>query len=144
MDNIMLDGTSMMIALAQLDHLYRGGSADELPALRNTFAHYVCSHPELWPDADESALPQLAASRDYWRARLPSLPPAPELASMRVILDIDKPVFERVEAAVAEADWARITQACRNGKGHRGVVLAGQLRTGAGAVGWNSRTSAST
>ena len=114
MDNIMLDGTSMMIALAQLDHLYRGGSADELPSLKTSFASYVCSHPELWPDADESALPQLAASRDYWRARLPSLPPAPELASMRTILDIDKPAFERVEAAIAQADWARITQACRN------------------------------
>ncbi|MGO9226808.1 amino acid adenylation domain-containing protein [Mycobacterium sp.] len=116
MDNIMLDGTSMMIALAQLDDLYRGGTADELPALKTSFASYVCSHPELWPDADESALPQLAASRDFWRARLPSLPPAPELASMRAILDIDKPVFERVEAAIAQADWARITQACRNGR----------------------------
>ena len=101
MDNVMLDGTSMMIALAQLDHLYRGGSVDELPSLKTSFAHYVRSHPELWPDADESALPQLAASRDYWRARLPSLPPAPELAPMQAILDIDKPVFERVEAAVA-------------------------------------------
>ena len=113
MDNIMLDGTSMMIALAQLDHLYRGGSPDELPSLRTSFAHYVSNHPELWPGADESALPQLAASRDYWRARLPSLPRAPELTAMQVILDIDKPVFERVEAAVAQDDWARITQACR-------------------------------
>src|SRR5574337_275785 len=68
---------------------------------------------ELWPDADESALPQLAASRDYWRARLPSLPPAPELAPMQVILDIGKPVFERVQATVAAADWRRITEACR-------------------------------
>jgi yersiniabactin nonribosomal peptide synthetase len=113
MDNIMLDGTSMMIALAQLDHLYRGGSIDELPPLKTSFAHYVSNHPELWPDAEESALPQLAASRDYWRARLPSLPPAPELAPIQAILDIDKPVFERVEAVVAEADWSRITQACR-------------------------------
>ncbi len=113
MDNIMLDGTSMMIALAQLDHLYRGGGAAELPPLRTSFAQYVSGRPELWPGADESALPGLAASRDYWRARLPSLPPAPELASIQTILDIDKPRFERVEAAVARADWARITQACR-------------------------------
>jgi len=113
MDNTMLDGTSMMIALAQLDYLYRGGRADEFPPLKTSFAHYVNSHPELWPDADESALPQLAASRDYWRARLPSLPPAPELVGMQVILEIDKPVFERVQAAIAEADWNAITQACR-------------------------------
>lgn len=113
MDNIMLDGTSMMISLAQLDHLYRGGSANELPPLRTSFAHYVSSHPELRPGADESVLPQLAASRAYWRARLPSLPPAPELVAMQAILDIDKPVFERVEATVAQADWARITQSCR-------------------------------
>jgi len=113
MDNIMLDGTSMMIALAQLDYLYRGGSTDQLPSLKTSFARYVSDHRELWPDADESALPQLAASRDYWRARLPSLPPAPELAGMQVILDIDKPVFERVEAAIAEADWRKISQACR-------------------------------
>jgi amino acid adenylation domain-containing protein len=113
MDNIMLDGTSMMIALAQLGYLYCGGSTDELSASQTSFAHYVRSHPELWPDADESALPQLATSRDYWRARLPSLPPAPELAPMQAILDIDKPVFERVEAAVARSDWGRIGQACR-------------------------------
>jgi yersiniabactin nonribosomal peptide synthetase len=113
MDNIMLDGTSMMIALAQLDHLYRGGHADGLPPLRTSFGQYVSARPELWPGADESALPRLAASRDYWRARLPSLPPAPELAPIRVLLDIDKPVFERVEAVVAQNDWARMTQACR-------------------------------
>ncbi|KAA8965444.1 non-ribosomal peptide synthetase [Mycobacterium sp.] len=116
MDNVMLDGTSMMIALAQLDYLYRGGRADELPSLPTTFEHYLHTHPELQPDADESALPQLAASRDYWRARLPSLPPAPQLAPMQVLLDIDKPVFERVEAVLCQADWSRITQACR---GHR-------------------------
>jgi amino acid adenylation domain-containing protein len=113
MDNIMLDGTSMMIALAQLDFLYRDGCVDELPPLKTSFAHYVRSHPELWPGADESALPQLAASRDYWRARLPSLPRAPELAGMQVILDIDKPVFERVEATVAQVDWRKVIQACR-------------------------------
>lgn len=113
MDNIMLDGTSMMIALAHLDHLYRGGSVDELPLLQTTFVDYVNSRPELWPEADESVLPQLAASRDYWRARLPSLPPAPELASMQVILDIEQPVFERVEAVVAQSDWERITRTCR-------------------------------
>lgn len=114
MDNIMLDGTSMMIALAHLDHLYRGGSIDELPSLQTTFADYVNSHPELWPDADESVLPRLAASRDYWRARLSSLPPAPELVSLQEILDIDKPGFERAEAVVAKADWERITRTCRN------------------------------
>ena len=113
MDNIMLDGTSMMIALAQLDHLYHRASADELPSLVTSFAQYVCSHPELWPDADESVLPQLAASRDYWRARLPSLPPAPELAPMQAVLEVDTPVFERVEAVVAADDWRRITQECR-------------------------------
>ena len=113
MDNIMLDGTSMMIAVAQLDHLYQGGSVHELPALKTSFAHYVNSHPELWPDADQSALPQLAASRDYWRARLPSLPPAPQLAPIGVILDIDKPMFERAEAAVTQDDWTRITRACQ-------------------------------
>lgn len=114
MDNIMLDGTSMLIALAHLDHLYRGGVIEDLPSLQTTFADYVNCHPELWPDTDESALPQLAASRDYWRTRLSSLPPAPELVSLQEILDIDTPVFERVEAVVAKADWERITRTCRN------------------------------
>ncbi|HUO37703.1 MAG TPA: condensation domain-containing protein, partial [Mycobacterium sp.] len=114
MDNVMLDGTSMMIALAQLDHLYRGGSTDELPPLKASFGQYVNSHPELWPGADELALPQLAASRAYWRARLPSLPPAPELVPMQAILDIDTPVFDRVEATVVQMDWERITRKCRS------------------------------
>ncbi|SOJ57555.1 Phenyloxazoline synthase MbtB [Mycobacterium simulans] len=113
MDNVMLDGTSMMIALAQLDHLYRGGSLDELPPLRTTFGNYVRNPPELWPGTDESELPQLAASRDYWRARLPSLPPAPQLAPTQALLDIDKPVFDRAEAVIAQDDWTRILQSCR-------------------------------
>lgn len=113
MDNIMLDGTSMMIVLAQLDYLYRGGTVDDLPILRTSFAQYVSGRPELWPGADESALSQLAASRDYWRARLPSLPAAPELAPMQVILGIEQPLFDRVEAVVAQSDWERITRACR-------------------------------
>lgn len=113
MDNVMLDGTSMMIALAQLDYLYRDGNVDELPPLTTTFAHYVHDHPELWPGTDESALPQLAASRDYWRSRLPSLPYAPRLAPTQVLLDIDRPAFNRVDAVVPQADWTEITQACR-------------------------------
>lgn len=113
MDNIMLDGTSMMIALAQLEYLYRGGRTDELPLLPATFARYVAGHPELWPDADEDVLPRLADSRDYWRARLPSLPPAPQLVATQVLLDIERPVFERVEATVGATDWRRMTEACR-------------------------------
>lgn len=113
MDNIMLDGASMMIALAQLEYLYRGGGIDELPSLPTTFAHYVARHPELWPDADEDVLPRLADSRDYWRSRLPALPAAPPLAAMQELLDIEKPVFERVEATVGPSDWCRITEACR-------------------------------
>lgn len=114
MDNIMLDGTSMMLALAQLEYLYRGGDSDEIPSPPITFASYVAGHPELWPDTDESGLPTLAASRDYWRARLRSLPAAPQLAAMQVLLAIDKPVFERVNATVDSKDWRRITAACRS------------------------------
>ncbi|TXH34927.1 MAG: amino acid adenylation domain-containing protein, partial [Rhodospirillaceae bacterium] len=136
MDNIMLDGTSMMLALAQLDHLYRGGSVDELPELRTSFADYMCTHPELWPGADESEHPQLAASRDYWRARLPALPPAPQLVSMRTILDIDKPVFERVEAVVSQADWSTISRACRaEGVTAASFLLANYARVLAGWAG---------
>lgn len=113
MDNIMLDGTSMMLALAQLEFLYRGGGIDQIPSIPTTFASYVVAHPELWPDADESLLPKLAASRDYWRERLPSLPAAPQLAAMQVLLDIDKPVFARVNATVESTDWRRIMAACR-------------------------------
>lgn len=113
MDNIMLDGTSMMIALGQLDHLYRSGSADGLPPLHASFARYVSGHPELWPGADESELPVLAASRDYWRSRLPSLPRAPELADLSLLLNIDKPVFERATAVIAQDDWREIAQRCR-------------------------------
>ena len=125
MDNTMLDGASMMIALAELGILYRGGSVDELPVLQTSFAQYVWERPELLPNADETVFPQLAASRDYWRARLSSLPPAPPLVAAPVLFEIDKPEFERTQATIPEADWSVITRSCRA----EGVTVASFLMT---------------
>jgi non-ribosomal peptide synthetase component F len=126
MDNTMLDGASMMTALAELDYLYRGGDVGELPALPTSFADYVHDRPELSPDADESRLPLLAAARDYWRARLATLPPAPPLAATSTLLDTGTPEFERVQASIDAADWAQITRSCRREK----VTVASLLLAG--------------
>lgn len=123
MDNTMLDGASMMIALSELDHLYRGETVDQLPPLETSFAHYVWNHPELLPDADEAVLPRLAASRDYWRARLPSLPPAPKLADMSLLFEIEEPRFERATATIPAVDWSQVTRSCRA----EGVTVASFL-----------------
>ncbi|WP_019973207.1 non-ribosomal peptide synthetase [Mycobacterium sp. 141] len=125
MDNTMLDGASMMIALAELDHLYRGGRVDELPDLTASFADYVRCRPELSPGADEVELPQLAASRDYWRARLASLPQAPRVTQFSTLLDIEQPRFERATETIERATWSEITRLCRG----EGVTVASFLLT---------------
>ncbi|MEU7633171.1 amino acid adenylation domain-containing protein [Nocardia sp. NPDC049220] len=130
MDNLLLDGASMMTALAELDHLYRGRPVTELPPIPVTFAHYVRTHPVLDGDADETALPELAAARDYWRSRLATLPTAPPLVSPMVLAEIERPVFARATAAIEREVWQRITARCRaDGVTVAALLLAGYART---------------
>lgn len=130
MDNLLLDGASMMTALAELDHLYRGGPVTELPPIPVTFAHYVRTHPVLDGDADETALPELATARDYWRARLATLPPAPRLVAPTVLAEIERPTFARAGAAIEPAMWQRITTRCRaEGVTVAALLLAAYART---------------
>jgi non-ribosomal peptide synthetase component F/aryl carrier-like protein len=130
MDNLLLDGASMMTALAELDHLYRGRPVTELPPIPVTFARYVQTHPALDGDADETALPELAAARDYWRSRLATLPTAPPLVSPTVLAEIERPAFARVTAAIEPDVWRRITARCRaEGVTVAALLLAGYART---------------
>ncbi|MEU7764447.1 amino acid adenylation domain-containing protein [Nocardia sp. NPDC049190] len=130
MDNLLLDGASMMTALAELDHLYRGRPVTELPPIPVTFAHYVRTHPVLDGDVDETALPELAAARDYWRSRLAILPTAPPLVSPTVLTEIERPAFARATAAIEREVWQRIIARCRaDGVTVAALLLAGYART---------------
>ncbi|NEW41027.1 amino acid adenylation domain-containing protein [Nocardia cyriacigeorgica] len=125
MDNAVLDGASMMTALAELDHLYAGRPAAQLPVLTMTFAHYVHRHPALHPDADDTALPLLRASRDYWRARFDTLPTAPALVDTAALVEIERPAFERVTASIPQPRWQRLSRQCReSGVTTTALVLA--------------------
>ncbi|MFD4365840.1 amino acid adenylation domain-containing protein [Rhodococcus sp. NPDC058521] len=123
MDNMLLDGASMMTVLAELDHLYRGLPASELPAIPTTFAEYVNSHPTLSGERDEARTPQLASARRYWRERLSSLPPAPRIVPSATVIDIERPVFDRVVAGLDATTWAAARGHCRS----EGVTVSALL-----------------
>ncbi|MGW4369317.1 amino acid adenylation domain-containing protein [Nocardia takedensis] len=106
MDNLFLDGASMVLALADLDRLY--GSRDpDLRALPRTFARYARRQAA---SADD---PDLSAAQEYWARRVPTLPLAPPLIPASRLSAIEHPRFDRVEARLDAPTWAATTQRCR-------------------------------
>ncbi|GAB2529045.1 non-ribosomal peptide synthetase [Nocardia heshunensis] len=67
-DMLAADAMSYRILVADLARLYHG---DQLPAQTYTFRRYLAEHAGPAPEHD--------ADRDWWQARLPELPGAPEL-----------------------------------------------------------------
>lgn len=92
---LMLDAASVLASMVEWRVLYRGEPLPSAPGL--SFRDYVLARAE----ADQG--PALAAARQHWAARLPTLPPAPELGGRR-----GTPRTHR-RSAVLEADrWARL------------------------------------
>ncbi|WP_239476719.1 non-ribosomal peptide synthetase [Nocardia arizonensis] len=110
MDNLLLDGASMMTALAELDHLYRGLPAGDLPPLPRTFADHV--HRRRVRAAATKATEPTAA-QCYWLSRIDTLPPAPPLAAAAVLVAVERPHFERATATIASSDWKDLSSRCR-------------------------------
>ncbi|MFJ9990389.1 amino acid adenylation domain-containing protein [Pseudomonas putida] len=98
LDNLLLDGLSMQILLAELESLYLQPTL-ELPAIDIGFRDYqvlLASQP-----ASASALA-------YWQRRLDRLPAAPALPLLRDPASIGTPRFVRLAERLPAATWTRL------------------------------------
>ncbi|WP_412517250.1 amino acid adenylation domain-containing protein [Actinomadura madurae] len=96
LDNIVLDGLSMMIVFSELEELYRDPAA-ELPPRALTFRDY---RTQVRPDPGAER-----AAREYWLDRLDDLPPGPLLPLRADPSAIERPRFVRREVRVPARVW---------------------------------------
>ncbi|KUL43447.1 non-ribosomal peptide synthetase [Streptomyces regalis] len=104
LDNLLLDGLSMMIVFTELRQL-RDDLDAELPSVDVTFRDYLASARP--PDGT------LAADQEYWRERLPSLPAAPRLPLLREPSAVGRPCFERRATHLPYDRWERVKDRAR-------------------------------
>ncbi|QNP74803.1 amino acid adenylation domain-containing protein [Streptomyces roseirectus] len=104
LDNLILDGLSMMIVFTELRQLCEDPDA-ELPPLDVTFRDYLASA--------RPSPKTLAADQAYWSERLPSLPPAPRLPLVRDPSEVGRPRFERRATHLPKDVWERLREQAR-------------------------------
>lgn len=108
-DLIVADALSFHILQRELLAYYHDPELN-LPTLGCTFRDYLgaVSTARHGPGRREA--------ERYWRARLPDLPDAPPLPLARQPSEVGRPRFERLEARLGVAEWARLreTSAVRN------------------------------
>lgn len=115
LDNLMLDGLSMQLLLAELEQLYLAPDTVLAP-LDLTFRDYV-THTADRPAND--------ASRAYWQRRLDTLPSAPQLPLRAAPEAIAAPRFVRLSAQLPAVQWQALKT--RAGEAHltpSGLLLA--------------------
>jgi len=106
LDNLSLDGFSIMRLFEELDRLYRDLDT-RLPALTSvSFRDFVVQSQ---PDPR-----RLERARAYWLSRLPTLPPAPQLPLAVDQNAIVAPRFSRRQATIEPARWQDIKRKARS------------------------------
>ena len=103
LDNLMLDGLSMQILLAELEQLYTD-PGQSLPELEIGFRDYL-EHVQQRPTNDVSLA--------YWARRLDHLPPAPRLPLRCDPGDVGLPHFARLSARLAAPQWEALKARAR-------------------------------
>ena len=117
LDNILLDGLSMIIVLTELARLYADPDS-ELPPIEVTFRDYRTG-------LDTSASVTERA-QTYWRERLAELPPGPRLPLAADPGKVVRPRFSRRAARLDAEQWSRIKQSAQEqGLTPSAVLLAG-------------------
>nr|WP_233148855.1 amino acid adenylation domain-containing protein [Shimwellia pseudoproteus] len=91
MDNLMLDGMSMLLVLRELGTRYQGGATGQESAL--SWAHYR-----------QAAVPH----RPFDASMLRSMPPAPRLPYRQPLTQVQAMYFSRGGASIAASDWQAI------------------------------------
>lgn len=127
LDNLLLDGLSMQILLAELEHGYRYPE-QQRPPLPVTFRDYL-QHPSLKsPHADSLA---------WWRDQLASIPPAPALPLRCAPQDIETPRFVRLSSALDKSQWQSLKTLAANARLTPSAVLLAAWATVLSA--WSAR-----
>ena len=105
LDLLIGDAWSMVRLVQELAELYEHPASAEgggLPPLALSFRDYVLACESL------QGSPQHRRSLEYWRRRLPALPPAPELPLARDPSSLLQPRFVRRSAGLPREPWARL------------------------------------
>ncbi|WP_306355729.1 MULTISPECIES: non-ribosomal peptide synthetase [unclassified Nocardia] len=102
LDNIVLDGLSMMILFSELDLLYRNPDV-ELAPIEVSFRDYMI---QIRPAAGEE-------SRRYWLDRIPQLPPAPSPPLRVDPATVGVPRFVRRSGRLSADAWDRLRRTAR-------------------------------
>ena len=100
LDNLMLDGMSMQILLAELEQLYLDPLASLAP-LTLSFRDYQQYHAGVVPNT---------ASLAYWQQRLATLPAAPQLPLRCDPVTCGKPHFVRLSGCLSASAWTTLKQ----------------------------------
>jgi amino acid adenylation domain-containing protein len=117
-DFLIGDAWSVTLVSDELARLYLHPET-ELPPLELTFRDYVLAEREL------RETPLFERALEYWRLRLPTLPPAPELPLARDPGSIERARFERLRGRLGADAWSRIKERAQR----RGVTPSGLLLT---------------
>ncbi|MDH6108776.1 yersiniabactin nonribosomal peptide synthetase [Kitasatospora sp. MAP12-15] len=104
LENIVLDGRSMMIVLAELEQLYHAPDAVLRPVDGLSFRDYLL-RPVPAAESD--------TARRYWQDRLADLPPAPRLPLAAHPSEVGTPRFVRRSGLLPADRWQAVTSRAR-------------------------------
>ena len=122
-DNLICDGRSMIMVLSELAALAHAPERS-LPPLEVSFRD-ITLHL-----ADAEAAPAFQASIDYWKARIPALPKAPNLPLLVEPQNVRPPRFARLADRLEAEDWQALQDRCSA----RGVSVNAVLMAAYGAA----------
>ncbi|MFI1719472.1 amino acid adenylation domain-containing protein, partial [Streptomyces litmocidini] len=100
-DALIIDGFSTSILFKEWAAHYRG---EELPELELRYRDYVRQAREL------EGGPEYDRALAYWRDRLDTLPPAPQLPLAVAPSSLDRPVFNHRGATLPKEEWDRFKE----------------------------------
>ena len=122
-DLLIGDAWSWNILMFELFHFYRDPRAS-LPPLDLSFRDYVLGELAL----QETEI--YRRSLEYWRNRLDTLPPAPDLPLRTNLAGLERPVFKRRSQQLPAEEWTRLKKrAATAGLTPSGVLLAAFAET---------------
>ncbi|EEG7920414.1 amino acid adenylation domain-containing protein [Salmonella enterica subsp. enterica serovar Newport] len=113
LDNLIVDGLSMLTLFTELFHYYQHPE-QPLPPLGVGFRDYQCLRQQQGTASE---------SRQYWQQRLASLPAAPALPTQVEPETLAQPLFHRLQARLATPQWQKILQRARQAQITPSVLL---------------------